>query len=112
MQMDEMTQQNAALVEEATAASQSMAGQARDLNVMMERYRLAGGAESTGRPVTFSSGEPMLKAVAASPDRRSPKRPFTPRLAKPAVKAASPPPVESKPQKVAGAGGGDDWEEF
>ena len=112
MQMDEMTQQNAALVEEATAASQSMAGQARDLNVMMERYRLAGGAENAGRPVSFSSGEPMLKAVASSPDRRNPKRAFTPKIAKPVVKASSPPPVESKPQKIAGAGGGDDWEEF
>jgi methyl-accepting chemotaxis protein len=44
IQMDEVTQQNAALVEEATAASQSMADQARHLNEMMARYRL--GAES------------------------------------------------------------------
>src|SRR6266702_4476212 len=40
MQMDEMTQQNAALVEEATAASQSMADQARDLTKMMDRFQV------------------------------------------------------------------------
>jgi methyl-accepting chemotaxis protein len=40
MQMDEMTQQNAALVEQASAASQSMADQARSLNETMARYQL------------------------------------------------------------------------
>ncbi len=40
MQMDELTQQNAALVEQATAASQAMADQARELNEMMARYRV------------------------------------------------------------------------
>jgi methyl-accepting chemotaxis protein len=41
MQMDALTQQNAALVEEATAAAQSMAGQARELSETMGRYRIA-----------------------------------------------------------------------
>ncbi|MGB6449735.1 MAG: methyl-accepting chemotaxis protein, partial [Steroidobacteraceae bacterium] len=41
MQMDELTQQNAALVEQATAASQAMAQQAGELNEMMGRYTLA-----------------------------------------------------------------------
>jgi methyl-accepting chemotaxis protein len=40
MQMDEITQQNAALVEQATAASQGMADQARELNETMSRYRV------------------------------------------------------------------------
>jgi methyl-accepting chemotaxis protein len=40
MQMDELTQQNAALVEQATAASQGMADQARELNEMMGRYKV------------------------------------------------------------------------
>jgi methyl-accepting chemotaxis protein len=38
-EMDEMTQQNAALVEQAKAASMSMADQANGLSEMMERYR-------------------------------------------------------------------------
>jgi methyl-accepting chemotaxis protein len=40
MQMDEMTQQNAALVEEATASSQAMADQARQLNEILSRYQV------------------------------------------------------------------------
>ena len=44
VQMDELTQQNAALVEEATAASQSMAGQVRELNDMLARYELGAGS--------------------------------------------------------------------
>jgi methyl-accepting chemotaxis protein len=44
MQMDEMTQQNAALVEQASAASQAMAQQAKTLADMMSRYRISGAA--------------------------------------------------------------------
>jgi methyl-accepting chemotaxis protein len=43
MQLDELTQQNAALVEQASAASQSMAEQARGLNDSMIRFRLERG---------------------------------------------------------------------
>jgi methyl-accepting chemotaxis protein len=39
-QMDDMTQQNAALVEEATAASQSMADQAGELTRMLAHYQV------------------------------------------------------------------------
>jgi methyl-accepting chemotaxis protein len=39
MQMDQMTQQNAALVEEATASSKAMADQARHLNEILSRYQ-------------------------------------------------------------------------
>ena len=48
MQMDELTQQNAALVEQATAASQAMADQARELNEMMARYRARGDRRQRG----------------------------------------------------------------
>jgi len=40
MQMDQMTQQNASLVEEATASSQGMADQARQLNEILSRYQV------------------------------------------------------------------------
>jgi methyl-accepting chemotaxis protein len=46
MQMDELTQQNAALVEEATAASQAMASQARDLDSLLTRYQVSGGQQT------------------------------------------------------------------
>ena len=40
-QMDQITQQNASLVEQATTSSQDMAEAARRLDQMMARYRLA-----------------------------------------------------------------------
>ncbi len=52
MQMDGMTQQNAALIEEASAASGAMAQQANLLVETMSAYRLgnpAGGADPSGR---------------------------------------------------------------
>ena len=47
-QLDQMTQQNAALVEEASAASKSMAERAGAMADMLDRYRF--GAEAPGRP--------------------------------------------------------------
>jgi methyl-accepting chemotaxis protein len=44
MQMDRVTQENAALVEEITAASKSVAEQAQSLNEMMTRYQVREGA--------------------------------------------------------------------
>ena len=49
--MDEMTQKNAALVEETSAAAQSMAGQASDLRQQMAFFKLAdGGRAARPRP--------------------------------------------------------------
>ena len=49
MQMDELTQQNSALVEQATASSQAMSEQARALDQMMSRYRVAASADESVR---------------------------------------------------------------
>jgi methyl-accepting chemotaxis protein len=54
MQLDEATQQNAALVEEATAAAKSMEDQASDLTRAVAVFRLAGSA----RPVVAISAMP------------------------------------------------------
>ncbi|HQR13879.1 MAG TPA: methyl-accepting chemotaxis protein [Nitrospira sp.] len=62
MQMDETTQQNAALVEETTSASQSMKDQAKELMSQMEMFivgsagapspaRVPAGVKSAGKPV-------------------------------------------------------------
>jgi methyl-accepting chemotaxis protein len=67
MHMDDMTQQNAALVEEATAASQSMAEQARRLNEMMQRYRVGdevNGATAAGPVTAGRHGAKVPLAVA------------------------------------------------
>ena len=63
MQLDELTQQNAALVEEASAASQSMADQARGLNGTLSRYRVGGDA---GNAMTEASGRTGKRRTLAA----------------------------------------------
>ena len=43
MQMDDMTQQNASLVEEAAAASEAMGAQAEELTSLVSYFKLRGG---------------------------------------------------------------------
>ena len=62
-QMDEMTQQNAALVEQATAASQSMSEQAGELSRMLSGYRTEGG----------TTGQSQRAAVLSTHSDRTPK---------------------------------------
>jgi methyl-accepting chemotaxis protein len=85
MQMDELTQQNAALVEEATAASQAMAEQVRGLNEMLARFQV--GMADIGMPASAPAPAPAAHAAkratgtAASPrvERRGANRPWTAR---------------------------------
>ena len=75
MQLDEMTQQNAALVEEASASSQSMAGQARALIDLMVRYQVSADITAAAAAAAHQ-GEPVRKS-AARPERRSVARPWS-----------------------------------
>ncbi|PIG30900.1 methyl-accepting chemotaxis protein [Janthinobacterium sp. 35] len=97
-QMDEVTQQNAALVEEAAAASQSLQEQASKLSSVVGAFKLAQG-----------------QANAAQ--HRTPVRPAPVPAAKPAARKAAPlklvaqrDPAPARSTASAGAGG--DWEEF
>ena len=69
MQMDELTQQNAALVEEATAASQAMVEQVRGLNEMLARFQV--GMADIGMPA-FAPVSHASRAV----ERRASNRPW------------------------------------
>jgi methyl-accepting chemotaxis protein len=107
MQLDELTQQNAALVEEATAASQSMADQAQGLNEIMARYQVADAKVSGTRAAvsTASGAAPSRSAVSsAAPkvERRSGSRPWNGR--KP--ESASPEPARPA------AASSSEWSEF
>ncbi len=72
-QMDELTQQNAALVEEAAAASHTLADSSGALNEMMNRYRVTAGA------VAAAATRP---AAADRLDRRAAERPWSGRPAR------------------------------
>jgi methyl-accepting chemotaxis protein len=95
-QMDQVTQQNAALVEEAAAAASSMQDQAAKLAEVVSVFKLDRAHD--------------LGAVSAAPVKAAPVRTALPRAAAPAVKAAakaSAKPVKRPAQAVAA-----EWEEF
>ncbi|MBI5330947.1 MAG: methyl-accepting chemotaxis protein, partial [Betaproteobacteria bacterium] len=66
-QMDEMTQQNAALVEEAAAAAESLQDQAGSLAQAVSVFRLA------GRGAKGARGSLPERAAALAPKARLPK---------------------------------------
>ncbi len=128
MQMDELTQQNAALVEEATAASQAMAEQVRGLNEMLARFQV--GMSAIGAPAfapaAHVSKAAAAKAATARAERRGASRPWTgrggaPRPAKPktpaeSARAAAPAPAAAASRGNGTVGNGDaadsEWQEF
>jgi len=93
-QMDEMTQQNAALVEQAAAAAQSMQDQAVELSRAVSIFRLSGN-NTPSAPIA-KRATPVLKQ------------------AKPAVRlTTTKKPLPAKPQKaLTTEQSGDGWEEF
>jgi methyl-accepting chemotaxis protein len=113
MQMDELTQQNAALVEEATAASQAMAGQVRGLNEMLERYRVAEEMARASAPAARRA-EPVKAASApARGERRSGSRPWSNKT--PGRAPAAQPAADASATRKARANGNDadtEWKEF
>jgi methyl-accepting chemotaxis protein len=114
MQLDELTQQNAALVEEASAASQAMADQARGLNASMARYR-AGDARDAGEAGNAAAvvpapaiAAPGTAATATAVERRKSSRPWSGRAAAAPAATAAPAPAKRA------ASSNDDavWKEF
>ena len=106
MSMDEMTQQNAALVEEAAAATQALSAQAVELTQMLSRYRVGDVAEAAS---SGSSARPAATrpASAAGQERRSPTRPWS--GTKPTDKTAA---QAATPAHKAAANGERAWNEF
>jgi methyl-accepting chemotaxis protein len=106
MQLDELTQQNAALVEQASAASQAMADQARGLNGAMQRYRVRASSEEAAlvAPQVVIAPAPVdAKPVA---ERRAATRPWAGKNTRP---AAEPMPAKSR---VAHSDDEAVWKEF
>jgi len=110
MQMDELTQQNGTLVEEARAASHTMAEQARNLSNMMERYRVSGGNAAGHRSPAAARVEPApMHSLGSRSTKASSHAPATGRLNKSGKLAAHAP----APSRTATGGASDsDWQEF
>ena len=99
-QMDQATQQNAALVEESAAAAESLKDQAHQLVGVVSVFKLESRVAEDVRTVPTSFAAPRLVARPAAPVRRP---------APVAARAAS---VAALAPAAALATGGDDWESF
>ncbi|TFW29007.1 methyl-accepting chemotaxis protein [Massilia horti] len=121
IEMDSMTQQNAALVEEAAAAAQSLQDQAAELARVVSIFKLAEGEEAYTPPAPVAPAAPAAPSTAVVALRPAAKRAGRPALkkaaasAKPATPAqpaaAAQEPAASKP-KAPATTAGDEWEEF
>lgn len=98
-QMDEMTQQNAALVEEAAAAAESQLGQVDELNQLISQFRLDDRA-------TKALQSPASRQALPAPSRSS-GRESTKRLGTPDRGGER----DNLPARQSG-GSDDDWDEF
>jgi methyl-accepting chemotaxis protein len=92
--MDDVTQQNAALVEQASAAAQALSEQATNLSHLIARYRVD------------DDGLQAKPAAAPRPERRAPNRPLSGKPKPPASSAAAPAP------RKAVISTGEEWQDF
>jgi methyl-accepting chemotaxis protein len=107
-QMDEMTQQNAALVEQASAAGQAMANQAREMNEVVEFFSIDSRRQSSPNSKLHAAS---LKKPALTPPKPSVRptanAPASKPLVTPKNKVTS---IVAKPKRAVVAD--DEWEEF
>lgn len=96
-QMDEVTQQNAALVEEAAAAAQSLQDQAGNLSQVVSVFQVEGG--------TVALSAPARKTAAPAPRPRNPARSMV-------TSSPRPPSTRAMPTLATAGANGADWEEF
>jgi methyl-accepting chemotaxis protein len=62
-QMDQSAQQNAAMVEQSTAASHSLAHEAAALNQLLSQFKLSGGAPRSATPASRPAASPARALV-------------------------------------------------
>ncbi len=129
--MDHNTQQNAAMVEEQTAASHTLAREAGELDELLRQFKLGAGSPAAQRPATPRAAAPTAAAAAPQPMARPLAKPAAQPAAKVTAKPAAgrgpvaatasarpaPSPASALHGKLAQAFGGgkpaeDNWEEF
>jgi methyl-accepting chemotaxis protein len=109
-QMDQATQQNAALVEQMAAAATGLSGQAHDLVQVVAAFKLNAGEQNpvprtparTRSPGPIQAPRPALRVAMSAPVKATRPAPHT---------ATPKAPVLAKP-KAAPAASDDDWETF
>jgi methyl-accepting chemotaxis protein len=107
MEMDRVTQKNAAMVEQSTAASRSLTEEASDLNGIVARFRIGTSAAPSPQARLHPTPAPApAPAFTPAPDLRPP----TP--APPSAAALPPRPAPASHGALALATDEDDWSEF
>jgi methyl-accepting chemotaxis protein len=107
-EMDQVTQKNAAMVEETTAASHALSGEAEELGRLVSRYQIAQSEDDPLRRELKKAAPHAFREPAKRPASAAPAKPEPVR--RPAAKMAVNAPA---PRAAAGGGGGDDgWQEF
>jgi len=111
-QLDQMTQQNAALVEESAAAAESLREQAAKLAGLVSKFRLQGGGMESpaavaapAKPVARAASRPVVKAPAKTAQAAA-----TP--LKSAVRTPAPPRPVVTPVPAPATASDGDWETF
>jgi methyl-accepting chemotaxis protein len=128
IQLDQMTQQNAALVEESAAAAESLKEQAARLASLVSAFHVGGEAAPVARRVIAAAAtrsavaprpavKPAATKPAAAPQARAPASAPpaapAPAPAPASTSAPAPAPASPKPAVVADKGQSDaDWETF
>ncbi|MES3022889.1 MAG: methyl-accepting chemotaxis protein [Pseudomonadota bacterium] len=116
IEMDAMTQQNAALVEEAAAAAQSLQDQAGELAHVVSIFRLTEGEQAYNHEAFEQRAAAPVRVARAAPAAR----PLAARVARAALKTPAPAPApqdesaSTRPRKISAsnAAGSEEWEEF
>ena len=106
--MDQTTQQNAALVEEMAAAASSLKSQAQDLVESVAVFKLASGAGPARSLPALAARQAPVRTPAPRP---APAPGTQRRLVAPAKPRVAPPAAAAAPAK-ASAGADSDWETF
>jgi len=124
--LDEMTQQNAALVEESAAAADSLREQAQRLNGLVQKFEIGQEPGSGPGSSSMGSSRPSFSSAPPSAARARPAPPsVTPLPARPlatvsspavgtaaAAMAAAPAPAPAPCKEAATTAPSDDWETF
>jgi methyl-accepting chemotaxis protein len=121
-QMDQVTQQNAAMVEQTTAASHSLAHEADALSRLVGQFKVGRTAAAAAtRPAAAPSRAPAVKAAAArgaTTAKGTVARPHTTQIAKPPAAGSRGPAGASGegasafPRKEPAPAQDDNWSEF
>ncbi len=111
-QLDDMTQQNASLVEQSAAAAESLKEQAIKLNSVVSTFRLTGGAGAAPhKPAAATAPAAEPKAIAQEAIARA-ARPAAPKAAAPAPATQKNAPAPVAAPAAPSHGNDGDWETF